>query len=127
MAPDDRRLRRFRHDLHRHVESGKEIFHRTCVSCHFAAPGVKNPKRPNLWGIVGRRKASESDAQYSSVLKEAGGRWTFEELNSFISNPALTLPGTDMTFAGLQDEKQRADVIAYLRTLSDTPSPLPEN
>jgi cytochrome c len=109
------------------VESGKEIFHRTCVSCHFAAPGVKNPKRPNLWGIVGRRKASESDAQYSSVLKEAGGRWTFEELNSFISNPALTLPGTDMTFAGLQDEKQRADVIAYLRTLSDTPLPLPEN
>jgi cytochrome c len=108
------------------VESGKEIFHRTCVSCHFAAPGVKR-ERPNLWGIVGRRKASESNVQYSSVLKEAGGRWTFEELNSFISNPALTLPGTDMTFAGLRDEKQRADVIAYLRTLSDTPLPLPEN
>jgi cytochrome c len=109
------------------AESGKEIFDRTCVSCHLVAPGVKNPDRHNLWGIVGRRKASESDVLYSSVLKEAGGTWTFEELNSFISDPALTLPGTDMTFTGLQDEKQRADVIAYLRTLSDTPLPLPGN
>lgn len=107
--------------------SGKEIFDRTCVSCHLATPGVKVPKRANLWGIVGRRKASESDVQYSSSLKDAGGNWTFEELNFFISNPALTLPGTDMTFPGLQDEKQRADLIAYLRTLSDTPLPLPDN
>ena len=107
--------------------SGKEIFDRTCVTCHPGAPGVKIPGRSSLWAIVGRPKASESDVHYSSALKDAGGNWTFEELNSFISNPALTLPGTDMTFAGLQDEKQRADLIAYLRTLSDTPLPLPEN
>jgi cytochrome c len=60
-------------------------------------------------------------------MKDAGGTWTFEELNLFISNPARALPGTDMLFSGLQDEKQRVDLIAYLRTLSDTPSPLPEN
>ncbi|WP_292642151.1 ankyrin repeat domain-containing protein [Mesorhizobium sp.] len=108
------------------AESGKEIFGRTCGACHLVVPGVKNPK-PNLWEIVGRRKASQGDVQYSSSLKDAGGNWTFEELNFFISNPALTLPGTDMNFPGLQDEKQRADLIAYLRTLSDTPLPLPEN
>jgi cytochrome c len=108
------------------AESGKAIFGRTCGTCHLVAPGIKNPK-PNLWGIVGRRKASQGDIQYSSSLKDAGGAWTFEELNLFISNPALTLPGTDMLFSGLQDEGQRADLIAYLRTLSDTPLPLPEN
>jgi cytochrome c len=109
------------------AESGKVIFDTACRACHLAAPGVKVPKRANLWGIVGRRKASENDVQYSSSLKDAGGNWTFEDLNSFISNPAFTLPGTDMSFAGLKDEKQRADLIAYLRTLSDTPLPLPEN
>jgi cytochrome c len=108
------------------AESGKEIFDSTCGACHLVAPGIKNPK-PNLWGIVGRRKASQSDVQYSSSLKDAGGNWTFEELNLFISNPALTLPGTDMLFPGLQDEKQRADLVAYLRTLSHTPLPLPGN
>jgi cytochrome c len=108
------------------AESGKEIFGRTCGACHLAVPGIQNPK-PNLWGIVGRRKASQSDVQYSSSLKDAGGNWTFEELNLFISNPALTLPGTDMLFPGMQDEKQRADLIVYLRTLSDTPLPLPGN
>ncbi|WP_024927360.1 MULTISPECIES: ankyrin repeat domain-containing protein [unclassified Mesorhizobium] len=108
------------------AESGKEVFGKTCGACHLVVPGVKNPK-PNLWGIVGRRKASQSDVEYSSSLKDAGGDWTFEELNLFIANPALALPGTDMLFPGLQDEKQRADVIAYLRTLSETPWPLPEN
>jgi cytochrome c len=108
------------------AESGKTIFDRTCGACHLVAPGIQNLK-PNLWGIVGRRKASQGDIQYSSSLKDAGGAWTFEELNFFISNPALTLPGTDMLFSGLRDEKQRADLIADLRTLSDAPLPLPKN
>jgi cytochrome c len=109
------------------VQSGKEIFDGTCGACHLSAPGLKVPKRANLWGIVGRRKGSEGDVQYSPSLKDADGDWTFEELNLFISNPALTLPGTDMSFPGLQEEKQRIDLIAYLRTLSDTPMPLPDN
>ena len=77
---------------------------------------------------MGRGKAAESDGEYSSALREAGGTWTFEELNSFIADPTFTLPGTNMAFTGVQDEKQRADVIAYLRTFSDTPPlPLPKN
>lgn len=107
------------------AQSGKEIFDGTCGTCHLAAPGLKVAKRANLWGVVGRQKASQSDVQYSSAMKEAGGTWSFEDLNSFISNPAFSLPGTDMIFPGLHDEKQRADLIAYLRTLSDTPLPLP--
>ncbi|MER9587050.1 ankyrin repeat domain-containing protein [Mesorhizobium sp. M0276] len=109
------------------AESGKEIFDGTCGACHLASPNLKIPKRVNLWGVVGRPKASQSDVPYSSAIKEAGGTWTFEDLNSFISNPAFALPGTDMIFPGLQDEKQRADLIAYLQTLSDTPLPLPDN
>ncbi len=109
------------------AESGKEIFQKTCALCHLALSGVKVSAKVNLWGIVGREKASESNARYSPALTDAGGNWTFEELNLFISSPARALPGTDMIFAGLHDEMQRADVIAYLRTLSDTPLPLPEN
>ncbi|RAZ89866.1 hypothetical protein DPM33_16970 [Mesorhizobium hawassense] len=109
------------------AESGKGIFDGTCGACHLSAPDLNIPKRVNLWGVVGRPKASQGDVPYSSALKEAGGIWSFEDLNSFISNPAFALPGTDMIFPGLQDEKQRADVIAYLRTLSDAPLPLPEN
>ncbi|MBZ9963128.1 ankyrin repeat domain-containing protein [Mesorhizobium sp. BR1-1-2] len=106
------------------AQLGKDIFDSTCVACHLS-PGVRVPKKVSLWDIVGRQKGAQGDVQYSSALKDAGGNWTFEELNLFISNPALTLPGTDMSFPGLKDENQRADLIAYLRTLSDAPLPLP--
>ncbi|MEO6013231.1 MAG: ankyrin repeat domain-containing protein [Devosia sp.] len=105
--------------------AGKQAFDRICVSCHIATANEEMSKRPNLWGIVGRPKASESDVDYSLVLKSAGGDWTFEDLNAFISHPALTLPGTTMTFAGVAEERQRADLIAYLSTLRDTPIALP--
>jgi cytochrome c len=109
------------------AESGKEIFDGTCGACHLVSPTLNVPKRVNLWGVVGRPKASQGDVPYSSAIREAGGTWTYEDLNSFISNPAFALPGTDMIFPGLPDENKRADVIAYLRTLSNAPLPLPEN
>ncbi|WAX94270.1 ankyrin repeat domain-containing protein [Aminobacter sp. NyZ550] len=108
------------------AQAGKEIFGKSCAACHLAAPGLKVPKRANLWGIVGRPKGSQGDVAYSASLKQAGGVWSLEDLNAFISNPALTLPGTDMSFPGLADESQRADLIAYLRTLSETPVQLPD-
>jgi cytochrome c len=106
-------------------ELGKELFGQTCHQCHASEAQGKSTKAPNLWGIVGREKASVANFAYSPALKEEGGTWTFEGLNAFISDPARITPGTSMEFAGLQDEKQRADVIAYLRILSDTPLPLP--
>lgn len=110
-----------------HVDLGKQILEETCAGCHFVARGVDGPRRPNLWGIVGRRKAAEKNVEYSSGLREAGGEWTYEELNLFITSPARTLPGTDMIFPGLPEEEKRVDLIAYLRTLSDAPLPLPGN
>ncbi|WP_198327509.1 ankyrin repeat domain-containing protein [Mesorhizobium sp. WSM1497] len=106
------------------AQSGKVIYDSTCVACHLS-PGVRIPKKVSLWSIVGRQKGSQADVQYSSAMKDAGGNWSFEELNLFISNPALALPGTEMSFPGLKDENKRADLIAYLRTLSDAPLPLP--
>lgn len=107
------------------TELGRQTFDKACVSCHIATPAAEDSRRPNLWGIVGRKKASESDVEYSSVLRSAGGTWTYEELSTFISHPALSLPGTDMSFAGVSDDRERANLIAYLRTLSDDPAPLP--
>lgn len=105
--------------------SGKQLFEKNCVKCHIATSEPETSKRPNLWGVVGRPKASDVDVDYSDVMKAAGGEWTFEELNAFVVHPTLTLPGTTMEFAGVADEKERADLIAYLRTLSDAPAPLP--
>ena len=109
------------------IGAGKQTFDRICVQCHLATPDAGDSKtdRVNLWGILGRPKGSQANALYSSALMSAGGTWTYEELNGFISHPALTLPGTEMGFAGLPDEEDRADLIAYLRTLSDAPVELP--
>lgn len=107
------------------LDAGKEIFVRSCAACHASAPGAVERARLNLWGVVGRVKASASDFHYSASLRKAGGTWTFEDLNAWIYGPASYFPGTDMIFEGLEDENQRVDVIAYLRTLSDQPEPLP--
>jgi cytochrome c len=62
---------------------------------------------------------------YSAALKAKGGTWTVEALNTWLTDPRADVPGTAMTFAGLPNEKQRADLIAYLNTLSANPKPLP--
>ena len=76
--------------------------------------------------MVGRPVASVSDFSYSAPLKAKGGTWTFDALNKWLTNPRGDVPGTLMTFAGIPNEKQRADVIAYLNSLSDNPQPLPK-
>jgi cytochrome c len=76
-------------------------------------------------GVVGRPRASEPGYDYSAAMKAKGGSWTFDELNEFLAGPRNYIPGTKMTFAGLSSENQRADIIAYLRTLSDNPLRLP--
>lgn len=107
--------------------AGKQTFDDVCVKCHIATAdaGESDNQRVNLWGIVERSKGLQGDVDYSPVLKSAGGNWTYEELNAFIAHPMLTLPGTRMSFAGLPGETERADLIAYLRTLSESPVPLP--
>ena len=96
-----------------------------CKACHDLSKAKKIKIGPPLWGVVGRDKASIPGFNYSSAMKSQKGKWTYEDLNHFISNPRGTVRGTKMTFAGEKDDQKRADVIAYLRTLSDSPKPLP--
>jgi len=97
-----------------------------CQTCHTFTKGGPNRVGPNLWGVVNRPKASEAGFNYSAALKAKGGNWTIDDLNQFITNPKGFVPGTAMSFAGVSKGSERADIIAYLNTLSDNPAPLPK-
>ena len=107
------------------VEKGQATA-KQCQACHTFEKGGPNRVGPNLWGIVGRARASEAGFNYSAAMKAKGGTWTFGELYAFLANPRGVIPGTNMTFAGLARGQQRADVIDFLHTLSDSPMPLPK-
>jgi cytochrome c len=99
---------------------------RNCTSCHAVDPAAKWPSAgPALWGVVGCAPASSPGFKYSSALERLGGAWNEEALNAFVAHPMATAPGTSTQFEGLADAEGRADLIAYLRTLSDTLSPAP--
>ena len=95
-------------------------------SCHAVDPADKRRTAgPILWGVFGRAPASLPGFEYSSALQRLGGVWNEEALNAFVAHPMATAPGTSMQFEGLANAEERADLIAYLRTLSDVPSPAP--
>jgi cytochrome c len=97
-----------------------------CAACHTFNKGGRLMVGPNLWGIVGRAKASVPGFNYSAALKAKGGNWTIDDLNLFIANPRTDIPGTAMTFAGIPRATERADLLVYLNSLSDNPAPLPK-
>ena len=99
---------------------------RKCVSCHSFNEGGKNLIGPNLWGIVNRKVASHPGFAYSSAMKKHGGEWGYQELFAYLEKPRSYVRGTSMSFAGLRKEKSRADLLAYLRSLSDDPAPFPK-
>jgi len=98
---------------------------KACAACHNFQKGGPNGIGPNLFGIVGRARASEPGFGYSDAMKAKGGEWTIEDLNKFLTNPKEFVPGTKMNFPGFARGSQRADVIAYLNSLADNPKPLP--
>jgi cytochrome c len=98
-----------------------------CQACHTFEKGGPNRVGPNLYDIVGHERGTgRGGFNFSAAMKAKGGTWTYDELNKFLQNPRGYIPGTNMTFAGLTRDAQRADVIAYLQTLSDHPQPLPK-
>jgi cytochrome c len=99
---------------------------KVCLTCHNMGKGQGSKVGPDLYGVVGRPIASVEGFNYSAALKAKGGNWTFDELNKWLANPRADVSGTLMTFAGLPSEKQRADVIDYLNSNSDSPLPLPQ-
>ena len=108
------------------ADAGKAAFGK-CLACHTAAKGAGNKLGPNLWGVIGRARASIADfTGYSAALKAKAGNWTFEDLAQFINSPSSLVQGTKMIFPGIKDPQAIADVLAYIRTLADTPAELPK-
>jgi cytochrome c len=106
------------------VDHGATIA-RQCMACHNFAKGGPNMVGPNLWGVLGGPHDHKADYSYSDAMKAQKGDWTYEAVNQFIAHPQVDIPGTKMGFAGLKKAQDRADVIAWLRTQSDNPLPLP--
>lgn len=96
-----------------------------CTACHTFTQGGPNRVGPNLWDIVGAKHAHAEGFAYSDAIKSKPGNWDYEELNHFLASPRTYAPGTKMAFAGLPRVADRAALIAYLRTLSASPKPLP--
>jgi cytochrome c len=95
-----------------------------CKSCHTFEKGGANGTGPNLWGVVGRAVGGHAGFKYTSALQSAGGEWTFERLDGYLENSQGYLPGTAMV-QKFPNPEHRAQIIAYLNTLSDAPLPLP--
>ncbi|WP_421725298.1 c-type cytochrome [Bauldia sp.] len=101
---------------------------RKCIACHTFVQGGPNRVGPNLWNVVGGPYAHIGDFGYSEAIQTAaaeGRTWTFDELDGYLENPRGFLPGTAMAFAGIRRPDERADMILFLRSLSNDPVPLP--
>jgi len=97
-----------------------------CGTCHNFDKGGAVKVGPDLWGVVGRPIASAPGFAYSDGVKALGGDWTYEKLNNWIADPKAMAAGTKMAFAGEKDPQKRADILAYLQSLSDSPVPFPK-
>jgi cytochrome c len=99
-----------------------------CKVCHAFEKGAPSPVGPNLYGVIGRPIASVEGFNYSPALKAKAseGDWDYAHIDAFIHKPMEYAPGTMMAFPGIPDAKQRAEVLAWLRTKADSPAPLPE-
>lgn len=102
-----------------------EKLSKACAACHSFTKGGANGIGPNMWNVVGREKGQVSGFAYSDALMQKGGGWTYENLNEFLWKPKKYIEGTKMNYIGLKKPEDRAAVIAWLRTLSDSPIALP--
>ncbi len=102
-----------------------EVIAKKCAVCHDFSKGGPNKIGPNLWGVLGRDVGKHEGFAYSDGMKNHGGKWGYQEISEFLTAPSKYLTGTKMAFAGLKKPEERAHVLAYLRSLSDSPMALP--
>jgi cytochrome c len=107
------------------VQKGRQTA-QVCTSCHSFDQNGQDRTGPGLWGVVGRNVASHGGFAYSSAFRAQTGSWTYERLDHYLTNPAKAVPGNKMGFAGLRKPEDRANVIAFLSTLSASPVPFPK-
>ncbi|MGL5114758.1 MAG: c-type cytochrome [Beijerinckiaceae bacterium] len=107
---------------------GENTF-KQCSACHTPDKGGANKVGPNLWGVVERAKGAVAGFGYSAALKTVAGKgekWSFDALDKFLESPKGYLAGTSMSYGGIPNPKTRADLIAYLNTISDAPVAVPK-
>jgi cytochrome c len=106
------------------VQNGETLAKRLCASCHSFNQGGRSGVGPNIYGIIGSPHGHAEGFSYSASLKGKGGPWTYEDMNAWLHKPNTYAPGTRMAFAGISNTQQRADVIAYLKSISpNAPEP----
>ncbi|MDE2357244.1 MAG: cytochrome c family protein [Alphaproteobacteria bacterium] len=96
--------------------AGRAVFQTQCSICHAVTPGAGFKMGPNLHGVVGREAGSLAGYSYSPAMKAAGFVWTEDKLRTYLPNPRATVAGTKMTYAGLHNPQQVADLVAFLAT-----------
>lgn len=105
------------------ADAGQRVFNQ-CRACHTINQGGRNGVGPNLFGIVGRPAGAVEGFRYSAPLREraaAGLVWTEENLLAYITDPKAVVPAGSMSYVGLRNEQQRADLLAYIRRASTAP------
>jgi len=107
------------------VAAGEASAKKLCAQCHTFTEGGKNGVGPNLFNVLGSPHGGVAGFNFSNALKGLGGNWGYDDMNKWLAKPSTLAPGTRMAFAGIRNEQERANVIAYLRTLSKAPLPLP--
>lgn len=105
--------------------AGQQIFNK-CMACHNADNGGANQLGPNLWGVLGEPVGQGKGFAFSDALSKKGGTWNWDNLSQWLTSPRNFAPGTKMTFAGLSNPQDRANVEAFLNTHSNSPQPLPK-
>jgi cytochrome c len=104
--------------------AGQKISAR-CEQCHDLSKGGPNKIGPNLWGVLGRPRATHPGFSYSGSMSASHDNWNFDSIFKFLKSPATMVPGTKMSFAGLRSAQDRINLIAWLRTQSDSPLAIP--
>ena len=106
------------------IDAGKKLS-KKCAACHSFNAGGPNKVGPNLWNVLNREIGKVDSYKYSKALTAFGGEWNYSSLNKFLIKPKEYIKGTKMNYAGLRKEKDRANILLWLRSLAENPADLP--